>query len=306
MGSYLKIPRFPIWVLGSSSHFSVLFSLSLSHGPNEEALSQQLLSALQRAFKAVDAQECGFVPADQLPSLLRHIQHAAPSPLLARLLSHSDELSRLRGLLAEGGDLILWSSFWVHLSQLISGSASLDDLVSVQVHGVVQASGGRPRSDSEVARELQAQWDSPSAAFPAAPSIQRSDSDIAREMQAQWDAEDDPLMMIAVDNDDAPPPLVPVSAPASLPGSSAAAPAPVAEVPYTLYHFNGLQTGDQRGTLTALTLYKRSSADIIGKAVALESGGDGTGSFIRPIEEVLRTRWPGCRVTWEGPAPSID
>ena len=27
VGSYLKVPQCPIWVVGSSSHFSVLFSL---------------------------------------------------------------------------------------------------------------------------------------------------------------------------------------------------------------------------------------------------------------------------------------
>ena len=28
VGKYLKIPKFPIWVIGSSSHFTVLFALN--------------------------------------------------------------------------------------------------------------------------------------------------------------------------------------------------------------------------------------------------------------------------------------
>ena len=40
-------------------------------------------------------------------------------------------------------------------------------------------------------------------------------------------------------------------------------------------------------------------------------GGDSSnvngGSFICPIEEVLRTRWPGCRFDWMNQLPpSID
>lgn len=27
VGSYLKVPKYPIWVIGSTSHFTVLFSL---------------------------------------------------------------------------------------------------------------------------------------------------------------------------------------------------------------------------------------------------------------------------------------
>ena len=33
---------------------------------NEESVSQRLLSTLQRCFKAVDRDECGFIPAQRL------------------------------------------------------------------------------------------------------------------------------------------------------------------------------------------------------------------------------------------------
>ena len=51
------------------------------------------------------------------------------------------------------------------------------------------------------------------------------------------------------------------------------------------------------------------TADAIGKIVALDHTEQASfgGSFICPIEEVLRTRWPGCRVSWSSPqAPRID
>jgi hypothetical protein len=64
VGTYLKIPRFPIWVIGSTSHFTVLFSMN--NQVNQESSSERLVSILQRCFKAVDTEECGFIPSSRL------------------------------------------------------------------------------------------------------------------------------------------------------------------------------------------------------------------------------------------------
>lgn len=45
----------------------------------------------------------------------------------------------------------------------------------------------RPRSDSEIARELQAGFDEPTSAV-AVSSRPRSDSEIARQMQDEWNS----------------------------------------------------------------------------------------------------------------------
>lgn len=51
--------------------------------------------------------------------------------------------------------------------------------------------------------------------------------------------------------------------------------------------------------------------DAVGVSIGFaggEHGSAGSTSFLSPIEEVLRTRWPGCTVRWQGDAlpPSID
>ena len=52
----------------------------------------------------------------------------------------------------------------------------------------------------------------------------------------------------------------------------------------------------------------RSSVNAVGQSIALSGGGGGTGIFANShIEEILRTRWPGCRLDWLGNnPPSID
>ena len=56
------------------------------------------------------------------------------------------------------------------------------------------------------------------------------------------------------------------------------------------------------------SLIPRSSVNAVGQSIALSGGGGGTGIFANShIEEILRTRWPGCRLDWLGNnPPSID
>ena len=54
---------------------------------------------------------------------------------------------------------------------------------------------------------------------------------------------------------------------------------------------------------------RRTSENSVGMSISFVGGDtNGTGgSFICPIEEVLRTRWPGCRFDWKNQIPpSID
>ena len=55
-GGYYKSPLFPIWVVGSTSHFTVLFGDSSCL---RESKSDELLEKCRRAFKAVDNDENG-------------------------------------------------------------------------------------------------------------------------------------------------------------------------------------------------------------------------------------------------------
>lgn len=64
VGSYYKVPKYPIWVIGSTSHFTVLFSLNTT--VNHESIAEKMLTTLQRSFKAIDIDECGFIPSSKL------------------------------------------------------------------------------------------------------------------------------------------------------------------------------------------------------------------------------------------------
>lgn len=66
-------------------------------------------------------------------------------------------MAALRVVLQEE-DIIVWATFWRHISNLMMGNTSLEELTS----STTNADAGRLRSDSELARELQAQFDVPS------------------------------------------------------------------------------------------------------------------------------------------------
>lgn len=68
VGSYYKTPQDPVWVVGSSSHFTVLFGIDRS--PVLETRAEQLLAAASRAFKACDPDENGFIAKDKLSEVL--------------------------------------------------------------------------------------------------------------------------------------------------------------------------------------------------------------------------------------------
>jgi len=68
VGDHLKSPSWPIWVLGSETHLTVLFSRQLSlvapPSPREAAVS---------AFTALDADKSGFIPSTSLATLMQNL-----------------------------------------------------------------------------------------------------------------------------------------------------------------------------------------------------------------------------------------
>jgi len=343
VGRYLKVPQFPVWVVGSSSHFSVLFCPDKK--VNDESRSERFISLLQRCFKAAESDECGYIPADKLQQVLEAVvaggdceEDRAGLCRLQAILADPVELARLRGHLRVDGHIIIWGGFWVAVSRLLGGEASLDSLISeaggdLAVPDTPPASPPskkrhpsptpffrpshdappvRGRSDSELARELQCQLDGedealfPAAAwqhspFAVASGRVRSDSELARELQSQWDSELDGSMELAPPQEEAVAARKLLHRSDSLAGEDAAA--------FTLFHYNGLETATRRATLTEFRVLLRSADDAVGQTIAFAGGeaGGSIGGGICPIEEVLHTRWPGCRLDWLGQGPpSID
>ena len=72
VGSFFKSPQFPIWIVGSQSHFSVLFSTN--YDLFKESSSHALLDTCRRAFLAVpSAEENGFIPSSSLSNVLTEL-----------------------------------------------------------------------------------------------------------------------------------------------------------------------------------------------------------------------------------------
>lgn len=120
-GDFYKVPIFPIWVIGSTSHFTVLFALD--RRVNHETESERLLSLAQRAFKSADPEENGFICADKLKEVLEVLK-------CDEIIKDDMELARLRGHLQIDGGIILWSGFWENVSKLISKQMTLDSLIN--------------------------------------------------------------------------------------------------------------------------------------------------------------------------------
>lgn len=113
VGTYLKTPKKPIWIVGSSSHFTVLFALDMA--PITESNSDQILEKCRRAFKVVDGDENGFIQMTSLRDVL----------LLLDLMDKVGEagLPRLANSLEESGcGIILWDAFWKACSRLLTGA----------------------------------------------------------------------------------------------------------------------------------------------------------------------------------------
>lgn len=143
----------------------------------------------------------------------------------------------------------------------------------------------RNRSDSDIAKELQRQFDE-DAEIPELVSVDNEDSEmanaIAKSMEnfQQQKNDDDALHHCDSVADDSAEGL-------------------------QLFHFNGLEAHGRPARLSKFLLFKRSSDNAVGQSIAF-SGGESCFANSH-LEEVLRTRWPGCRVDWLGQSvPSLD
>jgi hypothetical protein len=301
VGSFLKNPVYPVWVVGSESHYTVLYSPE--ERVNEKTNAEEIFEKCQRAFIAKDANELGFLQGPDLPAVLEELG-------LSHITSNSNSLMFLKSKIKMAGsseDLILWSDFWKAVSRLMDGE-SLEDVLS---------------KEREPPMAPVATTSAPSG---GGASLVRTDSDIARELQRQFD----------LGNFDA---LVPeASQPATDPeamkeeelggggGSSSSVPLHRADSrahegdgeAFPMFHFNGLENEVRKASFTPFTLTPLSSSEIIGLPISLfENEGGGGGGIGRgggdsmngsDLEEVLRTRWKGCLVRWEEgyKAPSIN
>ncbi|XP_027357855.1 ubiquitin carboxyl-terminal hydrolase MINDY-3-like isoform X2 [Abrus precatorius] len=111
VGQFLKCPKWPIWVVGSESHYTVLFALDTSV-QNENELEERE-SQIRKAFDAQDQSGGGgFISVDGFHQVLRETNIKLPQEKLEHLCSTG---------------FIVWSEFWQVILDLDKSSGGLKD-----------------------------------------------------------------------------------------------------------------------------------------------------------------------------------
>lgn len=197
VGSFYKSPLLPIWIIGSTSHFSVIFG---DDRCLKESKSDQLLDKCRMAFKKVEGGgENGFIVAEKLGQVIDELD-------LRNSLGGENGVNALQAFLeVSGAGIILWDDFWKSCSRLLTGS-SLETIIqndsrhegpplmitqfgegnsastsTVPVHSTIH-------SDEELAKKLAAEWGTSADSIDVDHGA-KSDEELARELQAQWDSE---------------------------------------------------------------------------------------------------------------------
>ncbi len=102
VGAFYKTPRAPVWVIGSDSHFSVLWAES------RDVLSDPMGQRAWDAFARLDQGGGGFISHDAVAELLRAL--GLPDGAAAALAVQADT--------AELG-VVTWHALWPHLEVLL-------------------------------------------------------------------------------------------------------------------------------------------------------------------------------------------
>lgn len=111
VGLYLKCPKWPIWVVGSESHYTVLFALDSSVQDENEFEARE--SQIRRAFDAQDQSGGGgFISAEGLQEVLREANINLPPEKVDHLCSTG---------------FIVWSEFWQVLLELDKSLGGMKD-----------------------------------------------------------------------------------------------------------------------------------------------------------------------------------
>ncbi|KAJ4964781.1 hypothetical protein NE237_016630 [Protea cynaroides] len=111
VGQHLKCPKWPIWVVGSESHYTVLFALD-THVQEENELEERE-SQIRKAFDAQDQSDGGgFISVEGLHQVLRETNINLPTEKLNHLCSSG---------------FIVWSEFWQLLLELDKSLGGLKD-----------------------------------------------------------------------------------------------------------------------------------------------------------------------------------
>jgi len=207
VGGYYKSPRFPIWVVGSTSHFSVLFGEPTCLN---ESKSDVLLEKCRRAFKSIQgAEENGYIPTVSLKQVLDtlglHVGDDALYPVLCAMVEIG------------GAGIVVWDEFWKIASRLLTGATLESVLQREESEGSNDVSDSMPplllpngELDMDQDKKPAARVDEPDKKPPARVTFQdawetgraaermdaakppsvESDEEMARRLAEEWGAND--------------------------------------------------------------------------------------------------------------------
>jgi hypothetical protein len=303
VGSYYKSPKYPIWIIGSSSHFTVLFG---SADSLNECESEILLEKCRRAFKSIEnAEENGFIPVDKLENTLKILNLDVGGAV--QTLAAALEIS--------GAGIILWSDFWRVTSRLMTG-ASLESVLNTKVTEKTgndvtplmitqfgESNNNAMESDEAMARRLAAEW--------GTDQIGKSDEEIARELQAQFESNhstngsNDEVQIIEVQQPNT----------AAVNKGNQSTPVEksnptrdmetICSSSFKLHHYNCLRGGE----LSTFSVTKLTPEEAVGMSVPLVPTNfdvQKSNGRIDDLESVVRTKYTSCRFDWgERHPPSL-
>ena len=296
VGGYYKRPLFPIWVIGSTSHFTILFgdAACLKESPSDRILEQ-----VRRAFKQMDGgEEQGFIQLNQLGDFLRKLD------LYDKLGDHGVQTLGAT-MEVPGAGILLWEDVWKRVSRLLTG-ASLETVLNMEA---THASNATTAITDTIGTSMSANATSsvlPPLIPATAADVPMSDEAYARMLQAQWNG---------LEIEPVPAPVAAPVAPPSTNSSSSSNNSNKVETfgtTFQLYHYNGLRGGYMK----PFRVTRLSAEEAIGRSVSLGSTNQtqtngAMGALTAQnggLEDVLRTKWPSCKIDWlqGGMPPSID
>jgi hypothetical protein len=171
VGLHLKKPRFPLWVIGSETHLTLLFSMDLSVCVEEETPVQRA-NAL---FLQHDVEGNGFILPDQLAPIMKALNFDCSPGYVESLRRRID---------ADGMGILLLSNF---LAILFPNAVVNDDVKRFEVfhyngicrpggkvqyvHGVARTAPPMDISADEIDRVMRTRWPTLQLTWDAATSI---------------------------------------------------------------------------------------------------------------------------------------
>lgn len=105
VGSFFKNPEVPVWVVGSTSHFTVLFSASLSCNLPDPS------TAVRRLFDRHDVSNAGMIPLEDVPALLAELD----LPIARQPMQCRSMVKRLD----KGIGQVVWTDFWPEVRPMV-------------------------------------------------------------------------------------------------------------------------------------------------------------------------------------------